>query len=172
MVAFTGRRSAEGERIMSQLMSREWGLILLDEVRAPVFLAFFPSFCLAVSVGRVLAVGRAQRHEPAVCCQDWGLILLNEMHFKGGGGGGGGRQTTARCLTALHCGIAACLLALRPSHLDHSPTHHPPQVHVVPAAMFRKVLGIVKAHCKLGLTATLVREDSLIGDLNFLIGES
>jgi hypothetical protein len=46
----------------------------------------------------------------------------------------------------------------------------PLQVHVVPAAMFRKVLGIVKAHCKLGLTATLVREDSLIGDLNFLIG--
>ncbi|EFN57091.1 hypothetical protein CHLNCDRAFT_57434 [Chlorella variabilis] len=74
MVAFTGRRSTEGERIMSQIMSREWGLLLLDEV------------------------------------------------------------------------------------------------HVVPAAMFRKVLGIVKAHCKLGLTATLVREDSLIGDLNFLIG--
>ena len=44
------------------------------------------------------------------------------------------------------------------------------QVHVVPAAMFRRVLGIVKAHCKLGLTATLVREDALIGDLNFLIG--
>ncbi len=25
--------SAEGERIMEQIMSREWGLILLDEVR-------------------------------------------------------------------------------------------------------------------------------------------
>ncbi|KAL4441851.1 hypothetical protein ABPG77_003767 [Micractinium sp. CCAP 211/92] len=74
MVAFSGRRSAEGERIMQQIMSREWGLILLDEV------------------------------------------------------------------------------------------------HVVPAAMFRRVLGIVKAHCKLGLTATLVREDALISDLNFLIG--
>ena len=37
--------------------------------------------------------------------------------------------------------------------------------------MFRRVLGIVKAHCKLGLTATLVREDALISDLNFLIGE-
>ncbi len=36
--------------------------------------------------------------------------------------------------------------------------------------MFRRVLGIVKAHCKLGLTATLVREDALISDLNFLIG--
>lgn len=34
-----------------------------------------------------------------------------------------------------------------------------------------QVIGIVKAHCKLGLTATLVREDELIGDLNFLIGE-
>ena len=29
------------------------------------------------------------------------------------------------------------------------------EVHVVPAAMFRKVIGITKAHCKLGLTATL-----------------
>jgi DNA excision repair protein ERCC-3 len=44
------------------------------------------------------------------------------------------------------------------------------EVHVVPAAMFRRVIGIVKAHCKLGLTATLVREDELIEDLNFLIG--
>lgn len=33
-----------------------------------------------------------------------------------------------------------------------------------------KVVGIVKAHCKLGLTATLVREDDRIADLNFLIG--
>ncbi|KAF6001581.1 TFIIH basal transcription factor complex helicase XPB subunit [Cyanidiococcus yangmingshanensis] len=44
------------------------------------------------------------------------------------------------------------------------------EVHVVPANMFRKVLGIVKAHSKLGLTATLVREDLLITDINFLIG--
>ncbi len=36
--------------------------------------------------------------------------------------------------------------------------------------MFRKVLSICKAHCKLGLTATLVREDNKIQDLNFLIG--
>ena len=42
--------------------------------------------------------------------------------------------------------------------------------HVVPAKMFRKVIGSVKAHTRLGLTATLVREDDLIGDLNFLIG--
>ena len=74
MVAYSGRRSEESERIMNDIMSREWGLILLDEV------------------------------------------------------------------------------------------------HVVPAQMFRRVLGVVKAHCKLGLTATLVREDELITDLNFLIG--
>ena len=37
--------------------------------------------------------------------------------------------------------------------------------------MFRKVVGIVHAHTKLGLTATLVREDDRISDLNFLIGE-
>lgn len=44
------------------------------------------------------------------------------------------------------------------------------EVHVVPAAMFRKVVAITKAHCKLGLTATLVREDERIDHLNFLIG--
>jgi len=32
------------------------------------------------------------------------------------------------------------------------------------------VLSVCSAHCKLGLTATLVREDEKIGDLNFLIG--
>ena len=36
--------------------------------------------------------------------------------------------------------------------------------------MFRRVLTIVQCHCKLGLTATLVREDDKIVDLNFLIG--
>jgi DNA excision repair protein ERCC-3 len=44
------------------------------------------------------------------------------------------------------------------------------EVHVVPAKMFRKVISSVKSHTKLGLTATLVREDDLISDLNFLIG--
>jgi DNA excision repair protein ERCC-3 len=44
------------------------------------------------------------------------------------------------------------------------------EVHVVPAKMFRKVISMVFAHCKLGLTATLVREDEAIDDLNFLIG--
>jgi DNA excision repair protein ERCC-3 len=44
------------------------------------------------------------------------------------------------------------------------------EVHVVPARMFRNVLTRLKAHCKLGLTATLVREDTMITDLNFLIG--
>jgi len=44
------------------------------------------------------------------------------------------------------------------------------EVHVVPAQTFRRVLAVCNAHCKLGLTATLVREDDLITDLNFLIG--
>ena len=44
------------------------------------------------------------------------------------------------------------------------------EVHVVPADTFRKVVEICAAHCKLGLTATLVREDDKIEDLNFLIG--
>ena len=44
------------------------------------------------------------------------------------------------------------------------------EVHVVPAAMFRRVVSTIAAHAKLGLTATLVREDDKISDLNFLIG--
>ncbi|KAJ2784501.1 DNA repair helicase RAD25 [Coemansia interrupta] len=44
------------------------------------------------------------------------------------------------------------------------------EVHVVPAKMFRKVVSKIAAHSKLGLTATLVREDQQIDDLNFLIG--
>ena len=44
------------------------------------------------------------------------------------------------------------------------------EVQVMPANMFRQVIKTCKAHCKLGLTATLVREDEKIKDLNFLIG--
>ena len=44
------------------------------------------------------------------------------------------------------------------------------EVHVVPARLFRRVLSSVRAHLKLGLSATLLREDSLISDLFFLIG--
>jgi DNA excision repair protein ERCC-3 len=44
------------------------------------------------------------------------------------------------------------------------------EVHVVPANVFRKVLGVIKTHCKLGLTATLLREDRKVGDIGFLIG--
>lgn len=44
------------------------------------------------------------------------------------------------------------------------------EVHVVPVNMFRKVIGVIKAHCKLGLTATLLREDERMEDINFLIG--
>ncbi len=36
------------------------------------------------------------------------------------------------------------------------------EVHTIPAKMFRRVLTIVSAQCKLGLTATLVREGLLI----------
>eukprot|EP00698_Gefionella_okellyi_P023913 TRINITY_DN8296_c0_g2_i1.p1 TRINITY_DN8296_c0_g2~~TRINITY_DN8296_c0_g2_i1.p1 ORF type:complete len:758 (-),score=196.72 TRINITY_DN8296_c0_g2_i1:142-2415(-) len=44
------------------------------------------------------------------------------------------------------------------------------EVHVVPAHVFRRVVSVTHSHCKLGLTATLVREDDRIADLNFLIG--
>ena len=44
------------------------------------------------------------------------------------------------------------------------------EVHVVPAQMFRRVIGTVKADCRLGLTATLVREDDLISGERILNG--
>ncbi|KAL2193280.1 DNA repair helicase RAD25 [Corynascus similis CBS 632.67] len=44
------------------------------------------------------------------------------------------------------------------------------EVHVVPAQMFRKVIGSIEAHSKLSLTATFLREDKKIDDLNYLIG--
>lgn len=44
------------------------------------------------------------------------------------------------------------------------------EVQVMPARTFRTVATTVKAHCCLGLTATLVREDNLIYDLHWLIG--
>lgn len=44
------------------------------------------------------------------------------------------------------------------------------EVHTMPAESFRKILSSVRAHVKLGLTATLVREDNKIDDLDFLIG--
>lgn len=44
------------------------------------------------------------------------------------------------------------------------------EVHVVPASIFRKVTHSIATHSKLGLTATLLREDDKITDLNFLIG--
>jgi DNA excision repair protein ERCC-3 len=44
------------------------------------------------------------------------------------------------------------------------------EVHVVPANIFKKVTYEIASHAKLGLTATLLREDDKIDDLNFLIG--
>ncbi|KAF2276562.1 DNA repair helicase rad25 [Westerdykella ornata] len=44
------------------------------------------------------------------------------------------------------------------------------EVHVVPANIFKRVTYSIASHAKLGLTATLLREDDKIEDLNFLIG--
>lgn len=44
------------------------------------------------------------------------------------------------------------------------------EVHVIAADMFQTVIHETRTHCKLGLTATLVREDDQIGSLNYLIG--
>ena len=44
------------------------------------------------------------------------------------------------------------------------------EVHMAAANNFRNVVNLVKAHCMIGLTATLLREDDKIDDLNYLIG--
>lgn len=45
------------------------------------------------------------------------------------------------------------------------------EVQVAPAEVFKRAfLTKTKSHCKLGLTATLVREDNKIEDLQFYIG--
>lgn len=44
------------------------------------------------------------------------------------------------------------------------------EVHVAPANKFRRCVSLTHSKCKLGLTATLVREDDLIDDLFFLVG--
>jgi len=44
------------------------------------------------------------------------------------------------------------------------------EVHVAPANSFRKCVGRTHSRCKLGLTATLVREDDKISDLYYLVG--
>eukprot|EP01123_Difflugia_compressa_P011253 TRINITY_DN4435_c0_g2_i1.p1 TRINITY_DN4435_c0_g2~~TRINITY_DN4435_c0_g2_i1.p1 ORF type:complete len:701 (-),score=103.92 TRINITY_DN4435_c0_g2_i1:80-1954(-) len=44
------------------------------------------------------------------------------------------------------------------------------EVHLVPAKIFRKVTNQILSHIKLGLTATMVREDDLISDLPHLVG--
>jgi len=44
------------------------------------------------------------------------------------------------------------------------------EVHLVPAKIFRKVTNQIRSHIKLGLTATMVREDDLIQDLPCLVG--
>ena len=35
------------------------------------------------------------------------------------------------------------------------------EVHAIPAGTFRNIMAVFHAHCKLGLTATLVREDGM-----------
>eukprot|EP01052_Picozoa_sp_SAG31_P022859 SAG31_NODE_1843_length_7106_cov_7.400742_1_plen_527_part_00 len=44
------------------------------------------------------------------------------------------------------------------------------EVQTAPAEKFRLIMSMVPCHCKLGLTATLVREDGKIRDLLYLLG--
>lgn len=82
--------------------------------------------------------------------QEWGLMILDEVHTIPG--------------ESLVC------LILRGQAVLYVEHFHKQVSFFSVAKMFRRVLTIVQAHCKLGLTATLVREDDKIVDLNFLIG--
>lgn len=45
------------------------------------------------------------------------------------------------------------------------------EVQVAPAEVFKEAFLVkTKSHCKIGLTATLIREDTKIEDLQFFIG--
>lgn len=81
--------------------------------------------------------------------QEWGLIILDEVHTIPG------ERLHYIKLYAIECDNFFLVTVILFSST---------------AKMFRRVLTIVQAHCKLGLTATLVREDDKIVDLNFLIG--
>uniref|UniRef100_A0A8P0PG66 General transcription and DNA repair factor IIH helicase/translocase subunit XPB n=2 Tax=Canis lupus familiaris TaxID=9615 RepID=A0A8P0PG66_CANLF len=78
--------------------------------------------------------------------QEWGLMILDEVHT-----------------------IPDLKVMIKPLP-SHSCLEPDSVIQKPGAKMFRRVLTIVQAHCKLGLTATLVREDDKIVDLNFLIG--
>lgn len=44
------------------------------------------------------------------------------------------------------------------------------EVHLCPAQIFRTVATKFSSHVKLGLTATMVREDDLVSDVQYLVG--
>jgi DNA excision repair protein ERCC-3 len=44
------------------------------------------------------------------------------------------------------------------------------EVHLAPAKIFRKVTNNINSHIKIGLTATMVREDELVDEIPFLVG--
>ena len=44
------------------------------------------------------------------------------------------------------------------------------EVQWLPAAGYRQILDNIQSHVRIGLTATLYREDDKIDDLNFMIG--
>lgn len=91
MIAFSGQRSAAAQKILDVIKTREWGLVILDEVG-----------------------------------ESYGFNVVPNLNVS--------------------------------------------QVHVAPARTFRECASKTHSRCKLGLTATLLREDDLIDHLSFLIG--
>lgn len=161
MIAFSGKRSEESEKVMNDIMSREWGLILLDEVhvvpaqvfrkvgaiQAPLYCCIFVLARLASSAGaRIWDGGFPMRAAVLVLSPD-------QMQSKLAIGTGTSVKKVGALRLLLRCYIAYVSAAVSSEF-----------------KLSLQVIGIVKSHCKLGLTATLVREDEKIEHLNFLIG--
>ena len=168
MVSHSGTRSEASAKVMADIAGREWGLLLLDEVHVVPAQMFrkvpcqiVPSSCRCVlallPAAMPAGLGHAcnmqkRRSADSACMRLMGSLPGRSMFSLHA-------RHNAHLLTAvLHCVVPAC--AEGPDGCLISTR----------TCMSAQVIGIVKAHCKLGLTATLVREDERISDLNFLIG--
>lgn len=125
-ISFGRVRSEAAERIVQQIRSREWGLLIYDEVQyAPA-----PAFRRVISF----------------------VILVQpiQWHFA--------------ALFSVICYLQTIYFFLWNVIFVYFTTSN------VSRWIWLKINDVVKSHSKLGLTATLVREDDLINDLQWLIG--
>ncbi|KXJ10571.1 TFIIH basal transcription factor complex helicase XPB subunit [Exaiptasia diaphana] len=169
MVSHTGKRSWEAEQVMSFLQNNEWGLMILDEVHTIPAKQFRRVLTVVQAHCKLGLTATLVREDDKI--QDLNFLIgpklyeANWMELQNNG-----------FIARVQCAEVWCpmspefyseYLAIRTRKRK---VFFLTEVHTIPAKQFRRVLTVVQAHCKLGLTATLVREDDKIQDLNFLIG--